>query len=264
MLYQFNHSGMHQYFCKEYGEDFNFPMHLHQSYEFITVLSGETSVLVGGKEYTIQKGEGILVFPNQLHSIGGEHCRHMLCIFSGDLVKAFSTTASGKIPANNKFLLPENLIREIDELREDATLLEKKGTLYLVCAQFDKSAEYEENQQDDEGLLGKIFKFIENNYAKDCSLEKICNETGYSYSYISRYFKKATGVSVNTYINQYRISNSCYLLSNTNKSVLECAMECGYETLRSFNRNFMEYTGKTPTEYRKIRVDSHSVVKDFE
>lgn len=252
MFYEFNHSGMHQYYCKEYGENFKFPTHLHQSYEFITVLSGETTVLVNGTEYMVKKGEGILVFPNQLHSIEGDNYNHMLCIFSQDLVKAYSTKVLGKTPCNNKFSLPDHLIQAIDELPNDATLFDKKGILYLVCAQFDKNATYEENQQVDFGILDKIFRFVEKNYIRDCSLKKICSEIGYSYSYISRFFKKTTGISLNAYINQYRISNSCYLLLNTDASVLECAMECGYDTLRSFNRNFKEYMGKTPTEYRKI------------
>ena len=252
MFYEFNHSGMHQHYCKEYGENFNFPTHLHQSYEFITVLSGETKVFVSGVEYSVKKGEGILVFPNQLHSIEGEECKHMLCIFSPYMVKAYSTKVSGKIPRYIKFSLSEQLTDAIDKLPDDATLFEKKGMLYFLCSQFDKTAVYEENQQADSGILDKIFRFVEKNYANECSLRKICNETGYSYSYLSRFFKKTTGISVNTYINQYRISNSCYMLLNTDLSILECALECGYDTLRSFNRNFMEYMGKTPTEYRKI------------
>ena len=115
MFYEFNHSGMHQHYCKEYGENFKFPTHLHQSYEFITVLSGQTAVLVNGVEYRVKKGEGILVFPNQLHAIAGENCNHMLCIFSQDLVKAYSAKVLGKIPCNNKFLLPDQLLKAIDE-----------------------------------------------------------------------------------------------------------------------------------------------------
>lgn len=251
MFYQLNHSGFSLKFSKEYGENFNFPTHLHQSFEFITVISGEMSVSINGKEYVVKKGEGVIVFPNQLHSLESKNCHHMLCIFSGELVKAYSAKVSGKIPVSNKFSVPEGMCIAVDELSDESSVLEKKGTLYLVCAQFDKMAEYEEKQEFDSGLLDSIFRFVEENYSGECSLKNICNKTGYSYSYISRFFKKTTGMTVNEYINQYRISNGCYLLSNTNATVLECAMESGYESLRNFNRNFMAYMGMTPSEYRK-------------
>ena len=252
MFYQYNHSGITQYYCKEYGKNFNFPVHLHQSYELITVLAGEMSVTVNSREYKIKRGEGVLVFPNQLHSLESETCEHMLCIFSGELVKAYSTKISGKRPECNKFLLPESLVAAIDRLHDEGSVLEKKGVLYLACAEFDKTAEYREKSEMDFELLDKIFSFVEKNFAGDCSLKRLGQEKGYSYSYISRYFKRVTGITINTYINQYRISNACYMLSNTNATVLECAMESGYESLRSFNRNFMAHIGKTPTEYRKI------------
>lgn len=252
MLYQFIHSGTAQNYCKEYGENFNFPMHLHQAYEFITVLDGEMSVFVNEKKYEIKSGEGMFIFPNQLHSLESKNSRHMLTIFPAELVKAYAVKVAGKIPKNNKFSLEDSLISAIDNLPDDASLFQKKGILYLLCASFDEVAEYEDKQDIDSGILDKIFEFVEKNFMKECTLGELCDSTGYSYSYLSRFFKKTTGVSINEYINQYRISQSCYLLSDTNITVLECAYECGYDTLRSFNRNFKEYMGKTPTEYRKI------------
>ena len=141
MFYQYNHSGVTQSYCKEYGKNFNFPLHLHQSYELITVLSGEMSVTINNREYRIKRGEGVLVFPNQLHSLESENCEHMLCIFSGELVKAYATKISGRRPENNKFLIPDGLVSAIDNMPDGGSLLEKKGVLYLVCAEFDKNAE---------------------------------------------------------------------------------------------------------------------------
>ncbi len=46
-----------------------------------------------------------------------------------------------------------------------------------------------------------------------------------------------------------------YLLRNTDKSALECSCECGYTSLRSFNRNFKAIIGTSPTDYR-VRRDS--------
>ena len=143
------------------------------------------------------------------------------------------------------------VIENVDKFSENASVIEKKGIFYSLCAEFDNSAVYVERKSDDKNLLYKIFKFVELNYNGDCSLHSLSESTGFSYSYLSRYFKKIVGVSLNDYINQYRISNACYLLDNTYCSVLQCAMDCGYKSLRSFNRNFMELLSVSPMQYRK-------------
>ena len=53
MLYQYSHFGTAEYFRKEYGENFSFPVHLHNSFEIITVLSGEMTVTVDDSDYTL-------------------------------------------------------------------------------------------------------------------------------------------------------------------------------------------------------------------
>ena len=91
----------------------------------------------------------------------------------------------------------------------------------------------------------------EENFNKNCSLKDLSTALGYDYAYLSRYFKKITGISYNDYLNSFRLNSACYLLQNSNLSVIECAEECGYKSLRTFNRNFKEYYGQSPSNYRK-------------
>lgn len=251
MFYQFNHSLRSDYLVKEYGENFDFPAHLHGAFEFVTVFSGKMYVTLDGVEFSIRKGEGALIFPNQVHSLKGEECRHMLLIFTPDLVKAYYSPLSDKIPAKNQFSPSESIISSFNSLTDSASIIEKKGLLYSLCAEFDKSAEYISSDKGDKNLLRVIFKFVENELLNDCSLKTLAEKTGFSYFYLSRYFKTLVGISYNDYVNQCRINNACYLLTNTDKTVLECAMDSGYGSLRSFNRNFIAITGSTPGDYRK-------------
>lgn len=250
MFYQYQHFGVSEYFCKEYGKNFNFPSHLHQSFELITVFSGEMEIMVDEKVYKISKNEAVLVFPNQLHSLSCTDCEHMLCIFSPEIVKAFSQKYADKIPLSNKFFMGNLWTNALDGLSEESSKIKKKGVLYSICAEFDDSREYAEKNYDDRNLLYTIFEFVENNFGESCTLEDLAEKTGYSYSYLSRYFKGITGMSFNSYVNLYRISKACYLLNNSDCTVLQCAYECGYKSLRSFNRNFKMHTEKTPVEYR--------------
>ncbi len=250
MFYQYQHFGLSEYFCKEYGENFSFPAHLHQSFEFIAILSGEMEITVENTVYTLTKGEALLIFPHQLHALNSNNSAHMLCIFSPEIVKAYSAKTAKKHPKNNKFIPSKSLIDAINSLNDTDSSIKKKGILYTVCAEFDENTAYTEKSNADKNLLSEIFAFVELNFTKDCSLENLARKIGFSYAYLSRYFKNTVGMSFNTYVNQCRINNACYLLNNSDCSILQCALDSGYTSLRSFNRNFKAITGVTPQTYR--------------
>ena len=251
MLYQFNHPDSPDYIKIERGENFGFEPHLHQCFEIIVILSGEMQIRVDDKTFTVCKDEALLIFPNQIHSLQSRESRHLLCIFSPKLVQAFSSKVAGKIPVNNKFLPDAYLVNALDHLNPQSKTVERKGVLYSLCGQFEKTAEYKPKTADKENLLYKIFSFVENNYKKDCSLATLAKSTGYDYSYLSRYFRKIVGISYNSYVNHSRLSHACYLMENSDIPIIDCCYESGYTSLRTFNRNFKAYYNLTPIEYRR-------------
>lgn len=251
MFYQFQHSGVYEYFCKEYGENFSFPAHLHQSFEFIIILDGEMQITVENEQYTLKKEEALLIFPHQLHTLNGGTSKHLLCIFSPEIVKSFAVKTAKSVPVNNKFKSSRYVADAINHLQDTDSLLKKKAILYAICAEFDEHASYQKKPDDDKNLLSKIFNFVENNYNKNCSLEQLSKETAFSYAYLSRYFKERTDMSFNEYVNRHRIKNACYILHNSDCTILQCALDCGYTSLRSFNRNFKLITGLAPKSYRQ-------------
>ena len=104
MLYESKNSLHSELFKIERGRDFNFPMHLHASFELITVSSGEMVITIDQTNYLLKSGNALLVFPNQLHSLStNKHSEHLLCIFSPQLVKAYKSTLLNKLPKNNQY-----------------------------------------------------------------------------------------------------------------------------------------------------------------
>lgn len=251
MFYQYNHLGSPDYLKIENGINFSFPTHLHQCFEIIVIDSGEMTVKVDKKTYTLKEKEGLMIFPNQIHSLDSTQSKHTLCIFSPQLVKAYSVKVSDKLPQNNKFTPDEYLVNALEGLETSSSSAEKKGVLYLLCSQFDKTAVYNKKLFENEELLYKIFMFVEKNFDNDCSLTQLSKETGYDYSYLSRYFKKTIGISFNSYVTHFRLSHACYLLENTTLPILQCAYDSGFTSLRSFNRCFKEHLKITPSQYLK-------------
>lgn len=250
MFYQNQHFGISEYFHKESGEDFSFPMHLHHSFEFIMITSGSMTVSVGNDCHEIGAGEGILLFPEQLHALTSTKSEHSLIIFSRDIISAFYAKHASELPVCPRVALPPYLAAELAALNENSSTIKMKGVLYSLCALLDEQSAYVKRKTREDGLLHAIFDFVEQNYDKSCTLEDLAAALGYHPSYLSRYFGESAHMSFVSYVNRYRISRACYLLKNSNKSVLECAYDCGYTSLRSFNRNFKLHVGVSPKEYR--------------
>ena len=103
-----------------------------------------------------------------------------------------------------------------------------------------------------------VCNFIDDVYAiadmlmeqNDISLIDLSKRISYDYTYLSKFFQEKTGMPFNTYVNHLRINEACFLLSETSQSILEIALLCGYNSVRSFNRNFRKLRGSTPTDYR--------------
>ena len=253
MFYQAQHSLDGDLFKIEQGVDLTFPPHLHGSFEFITVTEGELEVTVDGKVYTVTNENALLVFPNQVHKFDSKHhSRHFLCIFSPKLVAAYGKVYLSRVPVSNMFTPNRDFISLLESLKDGSSILNVKGVLYSLCAAFDGNAEYKERDSENDGLLSRIFKFVENSYSGDCSLAALSEQTSYHYVYLSKFFKECTGSSFTDYVCRYRISEACYLLQNSEQTILKTAYECGFESLRSFNRNFKRIVGKTPSEYKDL------------
>lgn len=208
-------------------------------------------VTVDEKTFTLKEKQALLTFPNQLHSLSSQKSEHILCIFSPDIVKAYFNKTNGTLPVSNIFTPDKYLINALKKLSNDSPVCEKKGLLYSFCAQFDKNAEYTTKKYYKDKLLYKIFAYVENNFSGECTLEKLASQTGYNYTYLSRFFKNAVKISFNSYVTGYRLSHACYLLDNTDTTIINCAVDSGFESIRTFNRNFKAYYGITPNEYLK-------------
>ena len=257
MFYELAHPIISDYFFISRGVDFDFPAHIHHCYEIVFVTSGEMIVNVSGVDYALRKGDAIMIFSNQIHSMRTpENSTHKLFVFSPNLISAYTGMVGKKVPKNSVYHMDDTCFEMNMNAEIEDGLFRIKSMLYYNCAVFNNIAEYTDAEADSKSLIYRILMFIQNNYGKNCTLDDLSKSTGYDYSYLSRYFKRIVGMSFNDYVNSVRISNACYLLTNTDKSILDVCTECGFKSLRSLNRNFKEQLGESPSGYRRSRIGS--------
>lgn len=99
-----------------------------------------------------------------------------------------------------------------------------------------------------------VFEYIDENFST-ITLECAAKFCSMSYSYFSRIFKSETGISFSNYIKKKRVSRSLELLSSTNMTLNEIALECGFSNLSHYIKCFNEEMGVTPKKFRLISVE---------
>jgi AraC-like DNA-binding protein len=92
--------------------------------------------------------------------------------------------------------------------------------------------------------------FIDGNYHRRLSLSEVAERLGVSPSYLSRVFRRETGVTLTTYIQRARIDRALALLAQGASSISEIAYQVGYQNYRDFYRNFVRQENASPRQVR--------------
>ena len=103
----------------------------------------------------------------------------------------------------------------------------------------------------EQSRLKVVYKFIENNFQRNITIEEMGTLTHLSKAAFCRYFKKMTRLTFTEFLNQYRIEQAKRLLKE-DKNVTETCFECGFESLSYFNRIFKKVVGQNPIQFKKI------------
>lgn len=102
-----------------------------------------------------------------------------------------------------------------------------------------------------ERLSDKIARFLTDNCCKPFSAAALEKEFFLSYKHMAAVFKRERGTSMQQFHTEVQMNTACRLLRSTLMPVGEISAKLGYSDMLYFSRRFREFTGKSPTEYRK-------------
>lgn len=100
-------------------------------------------------------------------------------------------------------------------------------------------------------LIRKILVHIDSDLSADLSLKAHAKLMHVNPSYLSSLFKKETGLTLTQYVTQKRMEHAMHLLRTTTLQIQTIALQCGIHDICYFTKTFKNFTGKTPSEYRK-------------
>ena len=115
-------------------------------------------------------------------------------------------------------------------------------------------------------IIGEIDLCIRDCNNEEITLKKLSDSLGYSELYVSRRFKEISGMQFRDYLRYRRLAFALKDVRDTDKSLLDIALDYGFSSHEAFTRAFKEAYGITPSEYRQkpVPVVMRTIIKPFD
>jgi AraC-like DNA-binding protein len=100
--------------------------------------------------------------------------------------------------------------------------------------------------------MKRILDYTLTHFQEEIQLTTIAQVAHLTVPAFCRYFKKRTQKNYVEFLNNLRINHARGLLSNSELSVAQVGLDCGFHNLSNFHHVFKRQTGHSPLQYRKV------------
>lgn len=98
--------------------------------------------------------------------------------------------------------------------------------------------------------MSKALDELEKNFAEPLSPSSLARHGGLTLSRFARLVKRVFGITPSQLITKTRLAAASRLLRETDRSIADIAIDCGFFDHSAFTRAFRQATGMTPTQFR--------------
>ena len=229
-------------------------MHSHEFYELIYVQMGKClQTLPNGSRVKLQKGQCCLLRPGEAHRIervgsGDVVLKAVIpCKLFARSVCDISLPEEDLIVFGSMSLFAEYLFIRLLRESHICGIYGKnaiQALLTLLLCELARGKEQEELSP--LRFYGDYFR----NELKQASLTHFARMYGYTSAYASRLVKQQTGKKFSELLSEYRLRRAAELLSSSDMSIEDIALEIGYKVPSALYKHFNAHFGMTPNEYR--------------
>lgn len=99
---------------------------------------------------------------------------------------------------------------------------------------------------------GNMVKYIYKNYAKNLHIGNISKMFDLTPPAINEALSYLVEMNFSNFLNNLRIKRAAELLIETEKPIIEIALEVGYNSSKTFSRNFIKFMKVNPGEFRNL------------
>lgn len=263
--------------------------HDHDFTEITIITSGSATHILDNKYAHITKGDVLVIHPGAVHSYGELKNFGVLNILFDSSMLPIPTLDGTELPLF-KHCLPQHSIfdksqspvpivhldteKDLKKIREMANDLAtelksrlpgntlasvvKLTDLVITILRIGKLTDETYYASRSYNLAFQhLFKYINDNLTKPLSINEMAKKIHLSTRQFQLKFKKNTGYSFSEYIAEHRISRACSMLIETDESIQNIAIACGYVDSNYFSRIFKKTRKESPSQYRKRLTSAH-------
>ena len=234
--------------------------HFHSAIEMLFCVEGRQELCIGGELHTLQKGDACFIDSYIVHSLPPSKAELYVVLGDVHFFQSVFFAFENKRPPSAFCFKDQELLDSLYALHKRAKKLEtgrieaSKAIVKLLIAEIAENVSFHlKNENKKNELVATILQYAAEHFAEDLSLGKLSALFGYSHDYLSRVLHRYLGVNWNRYIGDLRAKEAHAILhSETELSVLDAALHCGFESLNTFYRAYRRVYGKTPLKKDNI------------
>lgn len=146
---------------------------------------------------------------------------------------------------------PRNIFNDLKESLRKINAMQNPKDIEEKCIDIYKQIfDYLKSKQKSSSVLDEIFEYIDKNTCMIC-LNDVADKFNMNTNYFSQYFKKHTGETFTSYVNNKKMIIAKEKLLNTDKTIEVISQELGFSNSSAFIRMFKQIEGVTPNAYRE-------------
>ena len=256
------------------------PWHWHEELELTVSIRGEERMMADGKVFHTKPGHGLFVNAGVLHRSEGfpqaDQYLHYALVFHPWLVggapgsvfwqkylaPVLNAPECRCVPLRGETVWEKQILAQVE--RVGALWPEKRPgyefevrdalsqIIFLLaenCLQHAPAPTPKELR--DAARIKQMVTFIQNHTAEPLTTAQIAASAAVSVSECLRCFRQMLDLTPKEYLKQHRIRHAARLLEQTDRSITQIGVECGFEDMSYFARVFRAEKGCTPSAYRK-------------
>ncbi len=266
------HKGHHSFVAYSFTVPaFEFKWHYHPEYELTLIVKGSGNRIVGDSHLPFTENDLVLLGPGLPHTWftktePAQECKAVVIQFSAAFLEQFYglpefDAIASLLKESSRgiyFKQDKSLTAEILQLPDATTIFRVTKLLDILQGLAAKKRHYLSQKifsitqrTKTQHRINDVCKFVQDHAHLPITVEQVAQQVYLSKSAFCKFFKRIMNMTFSDYVNDIRVANACQLLSTSDLSIKEIALETGFESLTYFNRVFSKKKKCTPSTFRK-------------
>ena len=251
--------------------------HRHSRFEIVHIRKGQGIYTVNGKNFSIKPDDVFVFSSNEQHcitdvseSLEFVNLHFEPRFFWGSRFESFSDSGMFfhhskdfccRLSRESEYTkkissLIEEILQETTDKKEEYKMMARSrltDIIILLIREFGYNDVDEGSKKNSSNVkaVKSAMDFVAKHLTSEITLEQIASHVGMSRSRLSTVFKETMGITLWDYVTEKRIDLCLQKLEHfPEKSMLDIALECGFNNTANFNKAFKKQTGGTPKDFK--------------